>query len=300
MASNRTRYGIIVLGCASLNVSACWKRGDPPEGTDFEEPPATAIEELVVRRVGADLSKPDPMAAYWKEVPRGAISLTAQPMIAPRPETTNTELLAVQAVHDGKQVAFRIVWSDPDMSQAGRLGEFSDALALQFPVNGSDDTPVMMGSEGLPVHIFHWRAQYQRDKEKGKPKMTDLYPNASIDMYAMDFKDAPGGSAKDKESFSPGVAEGNPQSYQKNGIDEIVAEGFSTSAVREGHSSAAQGVWKNGRWALVIARPLAIEGGSVLKPGVQSYIAFAAWQGGKGEVGSRKSVTMSWLPIQLQ
>jgi hypothetical protein len=295
----RTGPKALILVTAVL-ASGCSDRSKPDDRPPIDDPPADPISVLVVERTKQDVATPDPTAAFWRSVPRGAVTLMAQPMIAPRPEETLTEVVAVQAVHDGTSIAFRLVWSDPDRSEAGRLHEFSDALALQFPVDGTATTPVMMGAEGFPVHIYHWRAQYQRDKERGKPEMTDLYPNMSVDMYPMDFKEAPSGTQSDKESFSPGLAAGNPQSYAKNGIDEIIAEGFSTSAVQEGHSSAAHAVWHDGRWALVITRPLEVEGGSSLKTGQEGYVAFAAWQGGESEVGSRKSVTMSWLPMEVR
>lgn len=154
------------------------------------------------------------------------MTLLAQPMIAPRPETTTTDSVIVQAVHDGTRAAFRLRWKDTEKSEAGRLGEFSDGLALEFPLRDGPPPPVMMGAKDMPVHLFHWRAQYQRDKEQGKPSIKDLYPNQSIDMYPHEYKEAPVGSPSAAEKFSPGVAEGNPQSYAKTGVDEIVAEGF--------------------------------------------------------------------------
>lgn len=262
--------------------------------------PPGPLTELVAGKVDVDLSTPDPSAAYWAGVPTGIVTLMAQPMVTPRPETTTTEALAVQAINDGTRIAIRLSWKDSEPSQAGHLGEFSDAAALEFPTRGGAPPAVMMGEKGNPVHLFHWRAQYQRDAEAGKPTMKDLYPNMSVDMYPMDFKDAKGGSQEDKEKFNPGVVVGNPQSYAKQGVDEIVAEGFSTSAVQEGHGSAARGVWQNGEWSLVIVRQLVVEGGSSLKAGEPSNIAFAVWQGGKGEVGSRKSVAMSWTPLVVQ
>ena len=97
------------------------------------------------------------------------------------------------------------------------------------------------------------------------------------------------------------MAVGNPQSYAKSGVDEIIAEGFATSSVRAGSSGhGGHAVWANGEWTLVIVRPLAIEGGSTLVAGQKNYVAFAAWQGGKQEVASRKSVTMTWLPVTVQ
>lgn len=261
-----------------------------------------AAGDLQAKRVAADLSKADPAAAYWAQAPVETVSLMAQPMIAPRPAKTNTEAMQVQAVHDGKRLALRLSWKDKDVSEAGRLGTFSDAAAVQFPVKGGDAPPaVMMGSKGDPVHIFHWRAQYQRDREKGKPGVKDLYPNASIDIYPLEFpaEAGPEATPREREQFSPGTAEGNPQAFTKTGVDEILAEGFSTSSVQAGHQSDGQAIWKDGTWTLVITRPLAIEGGSSLSPGGKSFVAFAAWQGGEGEVGSRKCVTMAWTGLAV-
>ena len=133
--------------------------------------------------------------------------------------------------------------------------------------------------------------------------MTDLYPNMMIDMYPMEYADY-GNIQKptdsQREKFSPGKAEGNPQAYAKTGVDEIYAEGFSTSSVQEGGGSVGKAVWENGEWTLVIARELNREGGSSLRPGQKNYAAFAIWQGGAGEVGSRKCVTMQWTPLVVE
>lgn len=286
---------LVAAACtAAFSLAACSKSKPTPAD---KPPPLTTLE---IKKISADLSKPDPDAAYWKDAAEGLVTLVAQPMIAPRPEITTTDSVVVQAVHDGTRAAFRLRWKDSEKSEAGRLGEFSDALALEFPLREGQVPPVMMGAKDLPVHLFHWRAQYQRDKTQGKPSMKDLYPNQSIDMYPHEYKEAPVGSPSAAEKFSPGVAEGNPQSYAKTGVDEIVAEGFSTSSVQEGHGSLAHGEWRNGEWVLVIVRPLVIDGGSSLKPGGASNVAFAVWQGGKGEVGSRKSLTMQWTPVKVQ
>lgn len=257
-----------------------------------------ARADIIAKKISADVSSADPHAKYWQGVPEAAVVLMAQPMVVPRPATVQTSAVTVQAVHDGKRIAFRLRWKDAERSEAGRLGQFSDAAAMQFPLKSGDvPPPVMMGMKGNPVHIFHWRAQYQRDRERGKPTMKDLYPNLSIDIYPLEFKEAAGASEAERDRFSPGRAEGNPQSYAKTGVDEIVAEGFSTSSVQSGHGGLATGDWKNGEWTLALVRPLVIEGGSTLREGGKGFVAFAVWQGGKGEVGSRKSVTMTWTPV---
>lgn len=265
--------------------------------------PALAQAEIVAPAVKVDLSKPDPVSELWKSAPEATVALLAQPMVVPRPATLTTTEVKVQALHDSKHIAFRLRWKDPDRSEAGRLGQFSDGAALEFPVGDSEvPPPVMMGAPGAPVHLFHWRAQYQRDREVGKPQPKDLYPNGTFDMYPLEFRDHGNLGRLDpriREQYSPAKAEGNPQSFPKNGVDELVAEGFSTSSVQQGHQSAAQGVWANGEWNLVIVRKLRIEGGSNLKVGKKSHVAFAIWQGQETEVGSRKSLTMLWSPLSV-
>ncbi|MBI2392337.1 MAG: hypothetical protein HYV09_22310 [Deltaproteobacteria bacterium] len=290
MNRTTTWLGALVLALSISTSPACSK-----SAPSKPEP----LKTLVVSKVSADLSKPDPDAAYWKDTPEGLVKMLAQPMIAPRPETTTTETIVVQAVHDGERAAFRLRWKDADKSEAGRLGEYSDGLALEFPVKDGPTPPVMMGGQGMPVHLFHWRAQYQRDEEQGKPTVKQLYPNQSVDMYPHEYKEAPGNPSA-AEAFLPAVIEGNPQAYQKVSVDEILAEGYSTSSVVVGHGATAKGAWANGEWTLVIVRPLAIPGYSSLKLGAEGNVAFAVWQGGKGEVGSRKCVTMQWTPVRIQ
>lgn len=288
------------LRTISAAATLSWLAACATSSATLVEQAAVPMTVVPVAKVEADLSAPDPWAAYWNASRPASFVLIAQPMVPPRPERVLTDGIQVQAIHDGTRVAFRLRWQDPEVSEAGRLGEYSDAVALQFPVANDRLPPVTMGASGMPVHIFHWRAQYQRDAERGKPDIKDLYPNASIDMYSMDFKDAAGGSKEEREQFNPGVAVGNPQSFRKSGVDEILAEGFTTSAVQTGHGAVARGEWKDGWWTVVIARPLVIEGASTLREGAATSVAWAVWQGGEREVGSRKSVAINWVPLKVQ
>lgn len=258
--------------------------------------------EIGASKVSVDLEKAVLDQGVWKSAREETVPLMAQPMALPRPKVTETALVRVQAVHDGRWIAFRLRWKDDGNDQAGKLGQFSDAVAIQFPVKEGAPPSPFMGAKDNPVHIFHWRAQYQADQERGKPEMRDLYPNMNPDMYPMEFKD-PGkieGLTEDKrELYAPGKAEGNPQSYSKASVDEIFAEGFGSSSVIQNRMSSAHGEWRNGEWSVIIARPLKRENGSHLEIGKTSYIGFAVWQGGKQEVGSRKSVSMAWTPLLL-
>lgn len=259
--------------------------------------------DLVSHFVSDSVEKPKVDAAYWASIEPVSVPLLAQPMWNPRPKETTTTAVEVKSVHDSRWISFHLSWTDSELSEAGKLGEYSDAIAIQFPGKEKEvPPPVFMGAKDDPVHIYHWRAQYQRDEERGKPEMADLYPNASIDLYPLEpiaggsYNEA---SADAREQFSPAKAAGNPQAYPKRALDEIIAEGFGTSTVQKGGDSSARGQYKNGKWSVVITRALDSKGRSVLSLGKKSFMAFAIWQGGKGEVGSRKSVTMMWTPFTI-
>ena len=269
--------------------------------------PAGAAE-YAVRRISEDLSKvPAAEAAYWTGVAETEVGLLAQMMVKPMPEKAKTEKVKVQIVHDGKRIAFRLRWKDAEPSAAGRLGEFSDAVAVQFPVlDNAALPPIFMGAAKNPVHIFHWRAQYQADEVSGMRTIKDIYPNLNSDIYPNEFPDRgrlrPATDAE-LETFSTGKAAGNPQSSPKRAVDEVMAEGFGTSVVIPGNGTVGRGEWRDGGWTVVISRPLACPQGSVLEVGKSSAFGLAVWQGGQGgegEVGSRKAITMVWSPFKLE
>lgn len=262
------------------------------------------LADIDVKKTSLDLAKDFQSDAVWKDSGAGQdISLMGQPMVAPKPKKTETSLINVTALHDGKWIAFRLKWKDTEASEAGKLATFSDAVALQFPIKNNEvPPPIMMGGKDDPVHIFHWRYEYQLDAKNGKKTIDKIYPNMTTDMYPMDFKQK--GNFKEateeqKDSYVGGTAAGNPQSFAKSGVDEIFAEGFGSSAVSESHQAKGFGEWKNGEWTVYIARPLTYENGSKLAVGKKSHIAFAVWQGGKKEVGAIKSLTMMWTPLNV-
>ena len=263
---------------------------------------AAAAQEIALQKIEADLSKKEKIAdALFRDAAETTVTLSAQPMVSPRPAKTETSELRVAAVQDGKWAAFRLRWKDPEKSAGAKTGEFSDAVAIQFPPQPTETPPpFFMGVKGQPVHILHWRAQYQAEEERGRRDMKDLYPNQNPDMYPMEFKDAGTvkGLTEDKrEAYSPAKAAGNPQAFLKTAVDEILAEGFGTSSVMTERSSFGFGDWKDGEWTVYVARELKRENASVLREGEKTFMAFAVWQGGLGEVGSRKSVTMGWVPV---
>lgn len=265
----------------------------------------TAFADIIVKKTAADLSSGFRSENAWRNADKEqVINLMAQPMVVPKPKKTETSIIHVAAVHDGKWIAFRLRWKDTEISESDKLATFSDAVALQFPIkNNESPPPIMMGGKDDPVHLFHWKYQYQLDAKNGRKPIEKIYPQMTVDMYPMDFKQKGNfkeASQDQKESFVGGTAAGNPQSFPKSGVDEIFAEGFGTSAVSDSHLAKGFGEWKKGEWTVWIVRPLFYDDGSKLSVNKKSHVAFAVWQGGKNEIGAAKSLTMMWTPIFLQ
>ena len=263
-----------------------------------------AAADINVKKITGNLEEDFKNPTIWKMAEKEQeINMLGQPMIQPKPKKTETMSVNVSAVHDGKWIVFKVRWKDTEVSEAEKLATFSDAVALQFPIKDNETPPpIMMGGKDDPVHLFHWKYQYQVDAKQGKKTIDKIYPNMTTDMYPMDFKEKGNykeASNEQKESFVGGTAAGNPQSFSKTGVDEIFAEGFGSSAVADSHQGKGFGEWKKGEWTVYIARPLSYENGSKLIVGKRSHIAFAVWQGGKKEVGAIKSLTMLWTPFHI-
>src|SRR5271157_2655179 len=203
-------------------------------------------------------------AAFWEQAP--AVAVTTQPQTIANPQNPSPAIgeLSVRAAHNGQWLAYLIEWADP--------------------------TNPMMGAPGERVNIMQWRAAFQHDIDTNAvdgPKPTDLYPNMHVDVYPDEVL-----RATDARAYMGAVGVDNPISRPKNSpVLEQMAEGFGSLTVLPEQHADGKGVWANGRWRVVITRPLAAGDAysPSLKPGDETLAAFAVWDGGSKEVGSRKA-----------
>jgi len=125
-------------------------------------PAAKTIRVLSVP--GADAASPD--AAVWKKAPVTQVAL--QPAFPGHPAIVGTPRIAavaVQVVRSPDRLFVRLAWDDPaENGKPGNTTQFSDGVAVQFPVNGKGSTPPFMGDVGNRVNIWHWRAQDRVDE----------------------------------------------------------------------------------------------------------------------------------------
>jgi hypothetical protein len=278
--------GVLLLASVAA-LAGCGKRA-----------PETARKLVSVRvPLGADLRDPD--AAIWRRVPDARVVLQAQNVATPtNPKPAVTEL-RVRTAHDGEIVAFRMVWSDGTESAVTTVDRFGDQVAVQFPLDpGAKGQPSpMMGHGGTPVRILQWRSVLQHELTHGRPTTKDLYPNAVSDLYPDRLL-----SGEVAAPYTGGRAVGNPVSEPRllSPVVTHVAEGFGSLTAAPDQPANGSGVWRSNRWSVTITHPFAraAESPHGLKPGLQTFIGFAVWEGGHREVGSRKAWT-AWIPFEI-
>jgi len=89
---------------------------------------------------------------------------------------------------------------------------------------------------------------------------------------------------------------------QGDGGRQVVAEGLGTTQTVEIEGVRARGIWKSGRWHVVIARPLKIATDArvaQLEPGAKSQFGVAVWEGSSGERAGIKAFSVDWRDLVL-
>lgn len=263
--------------------------------------PERKLSPAEVRAVSAAAALPTaPDDPAWSSVPVHPAQLLPQDVVEPRLLAPTTPLVEVQAMTDGKKVAFRLAWAVPARSDRTAPNLFSDACAVQVPANPGRDVPnPMMGEAAQPVEITYWRAAWQAAVDGRPEALATLYPNAKVDHYPFESASLAPGSPEQlamERRYAPARAVGNPMAGPRTSpVQDLVASGPGTLRAAEKGASTGAGKPTATGWAVVIARPLP----NGVAPGGRSQVAFAVWQGGKGEVGARKMRT-GWIPFAVE
>ncbi len=251
-----------------------------------------AAEEIKVPYVKLEndfFAKPDPKAQEWNTIETTNISMLPQNITMPSLKEATIKNLSIQTLHNNKWIAIKLVWKDPTKNVHVESSEASDACAVQFPFGEAAKTSPFMGNKGAMVAILHWKGIWQNDIEKGYQQVKDLHPNTWVDTYRFGIQ-----AAIDKK---------NPiaQPDRKTPVEELFAEGFGTLTTQPKQNATGSGVWENGEWNVVLARPLKSgdKNDPPLKAGSQTSLAFALWDGAAQNVGSRKNYA-PWVPLILE
>ncbi len=83
---------------------------------------------------------------------------------------------------------------------------------------------------------------------------------------------------------------------------QVVAEGIGTSRTVDVDLVKGNGVWKEGRWRVVIARALSVQTSepvAQLRAGETTGFSVAVWEGGNGERAGIKAFAPNWISFAL-
>lgn len=259
---------------------------------------AAASEALHAIRVEDQGPLLDPWATFWNNAKGVQVPLMPQLVALPMHKSPSIKSLTAKAAHNGQWLAVWMEWEDPTKNDRIVLDEFGDQVAVELPVHYTKEAlpSPMMGNPGGTVNIWQWRAVFQHDIEKGEPQVRDLYPNTLVDIYPDQVL-----RTIDARPYMGALGVDNPISRpRQSAVLDQQAAGWGTMTVHPEQNADGKGTWKDGRWRVVITHPLVTVSAHHLRlrPGDETVVAFAVWDGGSREVGSRKAWS-TWIPLTL-
>lgn len=251
----------------------------------------------------------DPGSALWAQAAVSEAPLIPQAAAMPQLRQVSVPKVSVRALHDGDNLAVLMEWQDSSRNVlTGHPDQFRDAAAIMMPVQ--DVVPnICMGAAGQITNLWHWKADWQEDMDKGRQDVIDAYPNFYKDSYPFVNMDAKAPfrwpndfMAPEAKNYSPGWAAGNPLSEpnRTSPVEELVSQGFGTSTHKTAQNVSGRGVWDNGTWKVVFSRALTAADTEApnLAGRAEIPVAFAIWNGANQEVGARKQLS-SFLTLAL-
>ncbi|MDA0999011.1 MAG: ethylbenzene dehydrogenase-related protein [bacterium] len=218
----------------------------------------------------------------------------------------------VRVIHDETNISIRLEWADstPDRTIL-TTKSFGDAAAIQFSLREKSPPLFVMGSADNLVNIWYWNAAMGRRHVGVEAK----YKGMAVDDYPLTGRVYPrkemghakiASTAATRAPFISAWAAGNPTSSPRlaRPVMDLNAIGFGTLQPQgpEGQNLKSSESWlRGGKWRVVFTRTL--ESGEKndvqLLPGTIHPIAFAVWDGSRGDRNGQKSVT-TWYNLRIE
>ena len=228
-------------------------------------------------------------AGAWGTAPPLTLPLTAQASWIPN-GGGNVPEVTVRSLNNASWIGFLVEWADATKDVRGyRTQDFPDAMAVEIAA-GTAAPNVCMGQADSQLQIWHWRAN--RDVFAGAdPSQAAAYPWAVANDYPF-WNDS---------TFYPAWAAGNFLSaFNTTPVQTLVAGGPGTLTGASAHTAYGRGWHDGARWHVVFLRPLAASApDEIALDGRSEFsVAFAAWDGGKGDRDGMKS-TSNWVTLSV-
>ncbi len=260
-------------------------------------------EVLISKRIEGEIPL-DPFSEVWKKAKAITVPLAGQTVTKPMVIEAPVKEITVRSLNNGKEIAFLLVWRDQTEDRFHLINQFSDAVAVQIPYRPSTDYPITMGGKGKRVLILHWTAFRQENIENGYSDVAKIHPDYAYDWYP--HAKPPYRYPEDWANQYALAYIGGEKVFRKNTfrtpVREVVAEGFGSSTWKDVQTAEGKGVYRDGKWYVVIKRRFVVENSSNPEwgPGKATYITFAVWDGSSGHRGARKVLSYQWIKLKIE
>jgi complex iron-sulfur molybdoenzyme family reductase subunit gamma len=166
-----SRY--LSLSALLLIPGAC---SEPPDLT-----PLDSSGGAIVAKEVSDLPL-DPNNAIWSKAAVKELTLYPQHSVQPASQQAATGTVRVQALHNEEELALRLEWLDNSPAEKRDIGQFTDAVALEWPLKyglGVSLPYIGMGDTSHPVSLWLWRADGSTETlaAEGFGSLTTQFPN---------------------------------------------------------------------------------------------------------------------------
>ncbi|MGH7259267.1 MAG: ethylbenzene dehydrogenase-related protein [Nitrospiraceae bacterium] len=219
----------------------------------------------------------DPKAQEWEKTTPLILPLSGQVIVQPILSEPSIQSLTVRSLHNDKEIMISLEWLDPSKNDTLTVKKFRDGAAVGFSL-GNASPLACMGQSGNPMNIWHWKADWQADVDRGKAR-------------------------QEKESTGiPKPRHPILHGQRISSVEELVASGTSTFTSKQ-IQGLVQGnaSWKDGRWIVVFKRalqPRDPKDSPIFALHGEQFLSFAVWDGDRGERGGQKAIS-SWITLKI-
>jgi len=264
--------------------------------------PITSAQGTTVFAVRTNGSLPvdAPFDAAWEAVRPTEVVLSGQAVVPPRRMLPAFPSVRVRSLVNDDRIAILVEWDDATRDESVlAVDSFADGAAIQLALGSG--TSICMGQQAGGLNIWHWKADWAADLA-GRRDLEDVHPGMPDDVHfpADQGPDGPG-----SDGFLTGQVAGNTRSaaVRTSSVEDLNAVGFGTLTPQPIEAQNVHGAseYRDGIWRVVMSRPLSDgdPNDAALRPGgAAAVVAFAVWDGSRGDRDGQKSVS-TWLALSL-
>ncbi len=240
----------------------------------------TSHQTLKAKLVETDLPE-DPADAIWDIAEPMDMRLTGQVIAAPRWQNPSIEMVTVQAVFNETDIAFKLTWDDPFMDVThDESAEFDPVELAQIGGFNSYVEAIGLINRDLDTMRDSIAMQFPVKPPNGTKKPHFFRGSTSDQVHLLVWK-------ADENATEEGNARGWKQAIKPQAA--------------EAQQVSGDAVWDQGRWTVVMKRPLNTgdKNDVQFEPGIFIPMSLNAWDGSNGEHGLIMSLS-TWHFVFLE